>query len=966
MLLCLLLRQSSFAHFLYDSADVGVHKCEFQGKLGDKQVRLYVFLTACTRPKEVDLPAAAAAVRVPVVAAAAAGSTAAAAEAGGRRRAAIAAEAAERPYGSSHTASSSRSSSLPPPPPPPNLFLSGFTFLMDLGDCVTSTQLQQPLSTLLWAARRPQAEFFLPDAVLRRAASSSDGSSSSSSSSNSYNSNSYNKSVDANRGTGNDVTESSSTTGSGSSGEGSSSSNAGGGDGISLLGDDGRTAQGGRRRLMQDGELTAPPGPPPPAPDTFPGAVREAGLQLVNGTYGIIRIRSLHSRQQYDMHLSYRDTVQWLINPSLRKEPGRLVVRLSLEPTELAAIANAAAAARTATKGAVQSVPPAFEVTADGFEGTCAYTPSAGDQMLSYTESGSRQSLIPSLPICGWLDPNRVSYDKSMYEFWRTLQSPPWKRLQQQKKKRRRLPPPPPPPPPLATSFTPPSYMVISPYFNLTPYDFATLLCHHLEYHTALGIQKYLVYIEEGEEGLMADARLAALAAAGRLQLVRWRELPAVKLPGTDVRQPYAHQGGVWDGLVGTTRAASRTAKLNHAWHFLSHLNPSTRFPPSLLTPFRRRDVCVRLRKILSYNHALLSLWHLAAVVAVADLDEYLLTQRPMTLEQVVFSCSPPGRYPPGALWVPRRNALCTTCWAALVGDLPETRTALRRAPHARSPNGTALRNVSGKQVGNATLVAAAAALERQMWLTAAAATSRGGGGGGSAAAVLPYHPLEHYRHWREGNHHKSIMYSHLVSYFGVHMSYSAVPGRRPHTVARLGCAVWAHLGTQLGPRQGAGGDDEVAGGKEGDDSRRAQPRQGGTTTASATPPADAGRGVQVETGVGVQRTSYGSGEGAVAVFPPRASNGREAEGEEEETGEEDGNADIRDGDGFGAAGGQRVSDRARGKFAAGTGAGAVLPVEGRYYWALNQRLGRRVPWERHWGQKVGMKAEGVKGVADV
>lgn len=53
-------------------------------------------------------------------------------------------------------------------------------------------------------------------------------------------------------------------------------------------------------------------------------------------------------------------------------------------------------------------------------------------------------------------------------------------------------------------------------------------------------------------------------------------------------------------------------------------------------------------------------------------------------------------------------------------------------------------------------------------------------------------------------------MYSHLVTYFGVHLAYIEEEGagqgpneggQNPHTICRLGCMWVTHLETQLGPR---------------------------------------------------------------------------------------------------------------------------------------------------------------------
>ncbi|GFR50758.1 hypothetical protein Agub_g13025 [Astrephomene gubernaculifera] len=754
-----------------DSADVGVQKCEFQGQLGQDRVRLYVFLTACVDPSPLD----------------------------------------------NNISTNSSSSNDGSSNEQPNFFLSGSAFMLLLDRPVTTTQHQQPLGTLLWAA--------------------------------------HNQSKDT------------------------------------------------AAEMEPSGGVAS-------APRVIREALLEAARRLAKGTDQILAVRSLWSGKQYGIRLSYREPENWIINPSLRREPGRLSAEISLDPAELYAVAgsnsnlnsgsiaetditvrrllrtaagNAAATGSSVTSAAAA---PAFEVLAAGFEGACAYTPMLGNRRplaarkakspsSSSASAGASSAdpgdtAAPGAPACAWLDPDRIAYDNNLFNQWRAVQkatvtpastkgSKRWRHkgwnLSRGKVKVSPPPPPPPPsPPPPVSSSAPPAYMVVSSYFNLDPYDFITLLRHHIEYHAALGVQRHLVYIEEGEEALAADPRVTALVAAGRLEVVRWRELPAFPLPGSSggVRHPYANQ-------------------------------------------------------ILIYQHALLTLWHEAAVVAVADLDEFLLTSQPLSLELALLFCSPRGSHPPGALWVPRRAVLCTTCLTAAAAE-----AAVRQSPAgdaaAAAATGPTSRSslVSSRQQGillparsaasssssssspqpllpswlrprpqvqvvmaqlqaglrNATLAAAAAALERALWLTdsnsssaaaaaaaAAAAVStaaNAAGGDVSASAAAPFsagsgtpkdsrsrssstsskmdasprpanryqHPLEHYRHWREGWHHKSLLYSHVVSYFGVHMAFSGDPRVRPHTISRSGCAVWAHVETQLGPRGrgGAGSSNAAAG----------------------------------------------------------------------------------------------------------------------------------------------------------
>eukprot|EP00198_Chlamydomonas_reinhardtii_P001919 XP_001691255.1 predicted protein [Chlamydomonas reinhardtii] len=247
-------------------------------------------------------------------------------------------------------------------------------------------------------------------------------------------------------------------------------------------------------------------------------------------------------------------------------------------------------------------------------------------------------------PRCAWLDPERQVYDVAKLEAWREKQRVSAALAAAKKRKGkdrgavaasgRASPPPPPPAPRTGTGARPPAYVVVSPFFGLAPGDFVTLLLRHVEYHAQLGVGRHLVYVEEGEEGLAADGRVAALMAAGRLELVRWSELPVFNLPAAAA----APQDGTETGTSGA--GGSDEGPRRHPY----------------------------ASQILTYNHALLALWHEAAVVAVLDLDEFLVTSSPQSLEAAMRACSPRGRYPPGALWVPRRSLLCTDCWQRAAG----------------------------------------------------------------------------------------------------------------------------------------------------------------------------------------------------------------------------------------------------------------------------------------------------------
>ncbi|GIL62549.1 hypothetical protein Vafri_16636 [Volvox africanus] len=483
LLLFLSLCRCSLAQLLIDSTDMGVHKCEFQGRLGDETVQLYVFLTACVRPFS-DGGAPPGAMKSTIKT-----TTTTATKAADGNAPAVSPSVQGAPAGAHGTRVLAAAEAAPPspplqPPPLPNFFLSGFAFMFVPKQPVHTTQLQQPLSTILWAAQRPRGDYHLPQPPVGRAGASSSSSSNnnvgSSSSSSSNASGSTNAAPNGNR--------SSSSSSSSSSSTGGSSSGGGdvGAGGVTSSRSDAtnndipRVAGVRRPRGLMQEDVTAPW-----PPDTYLGAVYEAAVQLVNGTYGAISIRSLHSSQQHAVHLSFRDPLHWIVNPHLRRVPGRLSLRAVLSPDDLAAITNVTTGTATES-AAVQPGSPAFEIRATGFDGTCSYTPSPS----------RGRTLLPAanIPTCGWLDPDRVAYDNSIYKIWRSIQQQNGpsrlhrtRRKHQRRKQKRRQSPPPPPPPPPATSFSPPKYMVLSPYFNLAPYDFATLLIHHLDYHATLG-----------------------------------------------------------------------------------------------------------------------------------------------------------------------------------------------------------------------------------------------------------------------------------------------------------------------------------------------------------------------------------------------------------------------------------------------------------------------------------------------
>ncbi|KAG2428961.1 hypothetical protein HXX76_011205 [Chlamydomonas incerta] len=697
------------------SGDVGVHKCEFQGITGDgRSVRLYVFLTACTRPP------------------------AATDDTGAQRR--------QQGSGSGWQNSSA------------NLYVTGNTFMLVEGEPCTTTQLQQPLDALVWAAGLWNG-----------------GGSSSSSSSTS------------NRRKG--LEEAPRVT--------------------NVATAQGRGLAAARRRKDQDasdGTGAAAAHEPEAA------LLAEATRALVAGSEGVLTLRSRLTGTDHRLRLAVHEPYKWRNNPSLRREPGRVTGALTLTPPELQAVARGSAdvgdGSSSGSGSGGKDAPALFEVRAAGLDGVCAYTPRRGRRPpppapaapidlasrvdvggTAATAGGSREHGGPGAagvgaPACAWLDPERQAYDAATLDSWREAQrvSAALAAAKKHRAKDRgaaaeaRASPPPPPPPLAGTGARPPSYVVVSPYFGLAPGDFVTLLTRHVEYHAQLGVGRHLVYVEEGEEGLAADARVAALVAAGRLELVRWRELPVFNLPAAAATAPAEEGAGARAGASEDGGAVEGARRHPYA------------------------------SQILTYNHALLALWHEAAVVAVLDLDEFVVTSAPQPLEAALRACSPRGRYPPGALWVPRRSLLCTDCWGQAAGAAQ----ALGAGAGAGGDGSVAaMTGLAGAQLRNATLAAEAATLERRLWLQAGGQAAVGVAGGSQA-----HHPLESYRHWFLGWHHKSVMYSHLVTYFGVHLAYieegaagqgqGQVPnegGLHPHTICRLGCMWVAHLETQLGPR---------------------------------------------------------------------------------------------------------------------------------------------------------------------
>lgn len=250
--------------------------------------------------------------------------------------------------------------------------------------------------------------------------------------------------------------------------------------------------------------------------------------------------RSPRTGRVYDLRLTYREPDRWRYNPSLRREPGRLYGKLLLDPGDLAALRGVGTDQPPTTNG--QRL-PVFQVRAYGFNGTCDFSPGysgrrrvevlasatpplqqpsawqdesdrgqGASQLVSAAaaasepETGTRQlqqvqqqtldDNVPpgGAPVCAWLRPERLLHQREVLAAWRERQ-----RLARKARYQKFKPPPPPPPAPLAANGTGllpgfnasaravPTYIALSPFFNMSAYDYVTLLKRHVEYHAAMG-----------------------------------------------------------------------------------------------------------------------------------------------------------------------------------------------------------------------------------------------------------------------------------------------------------------------------------------------------------------------------------------------------------------------------------------------------------------------------------------------
>ncbi len=55
-------------------------------------------------------------------------------------------------------------------------------------------------------------------------------------------------------------------------------------------------------------------------------------------------------------------------------------------------------------------------------------------------------------------------------------------------------------------------YFIISPFYGIPASEYATLLQHHMAYHAALGVKRYLVYVVAGATALAQEPRVQVRA----------------------------------------------------------------------------------------------------------------------------------------------------------------------------------------------------------------------------------------------------------------------------------------------------------------------------------------------------------------------------------------------------------------------------------------------------------------------
>ncbi|KAG2442478.1 hypothetical protein HXX76_002564 [Chlamydomonas incerta] len=323
----------------------------------------------------------------------------------------------------------------------------------------------------------------------------------------------------------------------------------------------------------------------------------------------------------------------------------------------------------------------------------------------------------------------------------------------------------------------PPAYFVLAPRHGLSPDALASVLVPHVAWHAQLGFTQYLLYTEEPPARLAAQPALRALLLARVLVLVLW-----------DLTPPYSGALPVGEALRREQPGSLRRAY----WH-----------------------------QMRSYDHALLTHWHEAgAVMAFADLDEYLITPGPTTVADLFRTCGrqptrakregegegqgedAPGSDPLGALRLPRMDGGCSSCRNTVTGANTEPQHwAAWWAQHAAAVTAAALAAAQTAATSGAIATAAGTATA-----TGAGTGSGTGSGSGGASPLLGWaHPLAAYDTWGQSElpdmwDQKSVVLTEAAGFTSVHSPfvypgygaygpiYEDVPGA---------CAVWLHITNQ-------------------------------------------------------------------------------------------------------------------------------------------------------------------------
>ncbi|PNH02159.1 hypothetical protein TSOC_011891 [Tetrabaena socialis] len=268
--------------------------------------------------------------------------------------------------------------------------------------------------------------------------------------------------------------------------------------------------------------------------------------------------------------------------------------------------------------------------------------------------------------------------------------------------------------------------MIISAGFGLPPADYVTLLVRHVQYHLHYDNLRYIVYVEVGSGFIAYDPRVQELLRSDRLKLVIWEEFPHYFKHGITGRSSYASQVGVH----------------------------SRGYTPVLFAPSSFIDVL----QILVYNHAIASLFPENSVVAIADVDEFLVTANKRSST------------PAASLRVPCRAGFCTQCGDVALGTNVDDRALLD------------LERVH--------------AVERALWLN----VSGYHGGPGNTSKPWPSHPLAWYGITYAEKTLKSISSTRDIALVTPRQAYT--PSGTGAHLASSTCAFWVHLRCQVNFRK--------------------------------------------------------------------------------------------------------------------------------------------------------------------